>query len=741
VAKWAEKGKVTAKEPIRKKFQELEEIFSDYHTVSQESRKEKINAGLALLSSLEDEAQPKWQENPLQCLKGVGPKGAKTLSRIGLETIEDIIYYFPRCYEDRSRIVPISELRYGEIATIKGKVLASSIIRPRKKMEILTVKIGDGSGIIGAVWFNQAYLEKVFPPGTNVILTGKVGRFGRFQVGSASYEVLGSEEKDIVHTGRIVPVYALTSGLTQRWLRSFLKRVVVEYAPELPDALPSQIRKKHGLSSLSEAIAGIHFPSSEEEKDKARERLIFEEFLLICLALKKRKKKTERGISHRSPGKLFEEVRRLLPFKLTKAQRKAIAEIKEDMSSVTPMQRLLEGDVGSGKTIVAISALLCAVESGSQGVLMAPTEILAEQHFLTIGRLLASIGVKAALLIGSMSPEMKGETKREIEAGEINIIIGTHTLIQERVRFSHLGLVVIDEQQRFGVEQRKILREKGVNPDLLLMSATPIPRTLALTLYGDMDISIITELPAGRRPVATHWVKEKSREDVYKFVSEEVRQGRQAYIVCPLIEESPALGVKSAMELAKHLQREIFPELKVGLLHGRMKGKEKEAIMKSFKEREKDILVSTTVIEVGIDIPNASVMVIENADRFGLAQLHQMRGRVGRGNYQSYCIMIAEPNTEEGERRLKIMTETTDGFRIAEEDLTLRGPGELFGSHQSGMPELRIGDIASDMKLMELARREAGLILATDPELQGGEYYLLRQTLNRRFPTPVASGD
>jgi ATP-dependent DNA helicase RecG len=613
-------------------------------------------------------------------------------------------------------------------------VLASDLRRSKKGLEILEVAVRDGSGIIYAVWFNQGYLKKIFSTGANIILTGKVDRFQKLQIVSPSYEVLEEEKGETIHTGRIVPLYSLTSGLTQRWLRSFLKRIIAEYVPRLPEALPSMMRKKYGLCELSEAITNIHFPLNEEKKGESRKRLVFEEFLLLQLALKMRKKKTGKGISHKAKGKLFEEVERSLPFKLTKAQRKAIAEIKKDMSSPTPMQRLLEGDVGSGKTIVAVSALLSAVESGSQGALMVPTEILAEQHFFTLQRLLLPCGVKVALLIGSMSPAMKEEVKKEIEAGEINIIIGTHTLIQERVEFTRLGLVIIDEQQRFGVEQRKILREKGINPDLLLMSATPIPRTLAMTLYGSLDISTITELPAGRRPVVTYWAKEEERENIYKFVAEEAKQGRQAYIICPLIEESPALQVKSALALTEHLQKKVFPRLKVGLLHGKMKGKEKEAIMKSFKEREKDILVSTTVIEVGIDIPNASVMVIENAERFGLAQLHQMRGRVGRGDYQSYCIMIADPDIEESEKRLKIMTETTDGFRIAEEDLALRGPGEFFGRHQSGMPELRIGDITSDMKLMELTRREAGLILLTDPELKNGEYYLLGKTLKERFP-------
>ncbi len=668
----------------------------------------------------------------------MGPQRAKTLSRIGLETIEDIIYYFPRCYEDRSNLKPINRIQVGKTETIKGKVLASGLKKPRPRLEILKVAISDGTGIVYAVWFNQSYLQKSFPVGTAVILSGRVDRFREIQIVNPAYEILAGDEEDLIHTGRIVPIYSLTEKLTQRRLRSLIKDVLDKYANRLPDILPENMRRRHSLIDLPRAIIHIHFPESEEDKESARYRLVFDEFffLQLGLALSKAGKIRSKGIGHKASGKLSQRLKELLPFKLTTAQERVIEEVRADMEKDRPMSRLLQGDVGSGKTVVAASALLTAVEGGFQAALMVPTEILAEQHFLNLQRWLLPLRVKVALLIGSLSPRMKRESLKEIESGQADIVVGTHALIQEKIKFSRLSLIIIDEQHRFGVKQRAALREKGVEtPDVLLMTATPIPRTLALTVYGDLDISTLDELPPGRMPVATYLVGEKDRPGAYKFLEEEIKKGRQAYIVYPLIEESEKLEVKAATEMARHFQRDIFPHLRVGLLYGRMKGEEKEKVMQLFKEGRIDILVSTTVIEVGIDIPNASIMVIENAERFGLAQLHQMRGRVGRGDYQSYCLMLGSPASQEGRKRLQVMTETSDGFRIAEEDLELRGPGEFFGIRQSGMPELRIGDIASDMKLMELARREAGLILAADPELRDGEHYLLRQTLNRRFPT------
>ncbi len=670
-------------------------------------------------------------------MKGVGPKRAQVLSRIGIETLSDLLYYFPRRYEDRSHLKPISQVQTGTVETIKGEVLTSGVEKRRRRLEILKVAVDDGTGIIYAVWFNQSYLKKSFPVGAAVVLSGRVDRFRELQLINPAYEVLAGDEEDLIHTGRIVPIYSLTERLTQRWLRSLIKKAVSEYAGQFPDMLSSQLKKQYSLINLSSAISSIHFPESEEDKEGARRRLVFDEFLLLQLglALSKRRKTAGRGIRHRAKGELFQKVKEYLPFLLTSAQEKVIEEVRADMEREAPMNRLLQGDVGSGKTVVAISALLRAVEGGFQAALMVPTEILAGQHFLTLQRWLLPPGIKVTLLIRSTGPKMKAQAKEEIESGQSDIIVGTHALIQEKVKFSKLGLIIIDEQHRFGVRQRATLRRKGLQPDVLVMTATPIPRTLALTVYGDLDISTIDELPPGRRPVATYWAEERNRSGVYKFIEEQIKEGRQAYIVCPLIdsERGEKLEVKAATQMAEHFRKSVFPHLRIGLLHGRMKGEEKERVMQSFNAREIDILVSTTVIEVGIDVPNASIMLIEEADRFGLAQLHQLRGRVGRGDYQSYCIMIGKAASEEARRRLQVMTETTDGFRVAEEDLELRGPGEFFGTKQSGFPELRIGNIVSDMKLMEVARQEALSLVKDDPRLEKSGHRLIKQNLIDRF--------
>ena len=752
---WGERGRESCSARSRRAaFKELIETFAAYRSLSRGEREKRIKKALRIVAELEKEAKgeepkpegesgihqrqgwPDWTGKPVQYMKGVGPKRVKVLSRLGIETIGDLIYYFPRRYEDRSRLTPINQIQAGKTETIKGKVLASGVEKLRPRLKLLKVAIDDGTGIVYAVWFNQSYLQKYFPAGTTVILSGKVDRFREIQLVNPAYEILTGDERDLIHTGRLVPIYSLTGRLTQRSLRSLIKEALDKYAHRLPDILPATIRKPHSLINLPRAIVHIHFPESEEDEDVARCRLVFDEFffLQLGLALSKERKVRGRGIRHKVPGKLWEKLKEVLPFALTAAQEKVIEEARTDMEKEAPMNRLLQGDVGSGKTIVATFALLTAVEGGFQAALMVPTEVLAEQHFLNLQRWLLPLKVKVTLLIRSISPRMRRESLEEIESGESDIIVGTHALIQEKIKFSRLSLVIIDEQHRFGVRQRAALKGKGIKtPDVLIMTATPIPRTLALTVYGDLDISTIDELPPGRRPVATYWVGEKGRPGVYRFIEEEIKKGRQAYIVYPLIEKSEKLEVKAAAEMAEHFQRDIFPELKVGLLHGRMKGEEKEKVMQSFKEGKVNILVSTTVIEVGIDIPNASLMVIEEAERFGLAQLHQMRGRVGRGDYQSYCLMLGSPASEEGRKRLQVMTETSDGFQIAEEDLELRGPGEFFGTRQSGIPELRLGNIVSDMKLMELARRQAFSLVKEDPRLQKPEHYLIRECLRERF--------
>jgi len=618
---------------------------------------------------------------------------------------------------------------------VLGKVLARGVKKTWKGMNILRVAIDDGTGIIYATWFNQPYLEKQFPVGSKVILSGRVDVHEDIQIANPAYEILG-DNQEMLEAGCIVPIYPLTKDINQRQMRKICKSGIEKFSADISEFLPYSIRKRYELMNLPLALRKIHFPETESDWDDARRRLIFDEFFLLELALARRKhgRLEEEGIRHVSGGRLFEKFKEMLPFPLTRAQLRVIEEIRRDMAKPRPMTRLLQGEVGSGKTIVAIGASLTAVEGGYQSVLMVPTEVLAEQHFITLQTFLLPLGLRVNLLMRSISQKMREETMKEIEDGESHITIGTHALLEEKVRFPRLGLVVVDEQHKFGVRQRETLKKKGFKScDLLMMSATPIPRSLAMTVYGDLDISTIDELPPGRQEINTYLVSEEERSAVYDFIREEVKLGRQAYIVYALIEESATPHLKAATKMAEHLSKDIFPEFRVGLLHGQMRGKGKEEVMGNFKKREIDVLVSTTVIEVGVDIPNASIMVVENAERFGLAQLHQMRGRVGRGDYQSYCILIGKPGSEEARRRLEVLTQTTDGFQIAEEDLQLRGPGEFLGTRQHGMPELRIANISSDMKLLEVARKEAFSILSDDPGLDEPRHRNLRILLQTKY--------
>lgn len=668
----------------------------------------------------------------IQYIKGVGRERAKILEKLGIRTLKDAFYYLPRRYEDRRFLRPIAQLRYGKTETVKTKIASVELIE-RKGLKILELTLSDGTGVLKAKWFNQPYLKKVFKPGQELIVSGLVKRNNFWGIGfemeNPDYEFI-EEDDETVHTARIVPVYSLTKGITQRQLRRIMFSVVNEHSHSIEDFLPEGLLREIDLPPLRDSLSNVHFPSDSLDPDTLNEfrtpyqrRLAFDEIFLFQtgLSILRRNKTFSKGIAFKSSGSLIERLRASLSYKLTGAQERVLKEILEDMRRPHQMNRLIQGDVGCGKTIVALMAMLFAVEDGYQAALMAPTEILAEQHYINIHRLVEDLGLKIALI----SRGVDDRPLDLIEKGEIDIIVGTHALLEENIRFKKLGLVIIDEQHRFGVMQRSRLRSKGDFPDVLVMTATPIPRTLALTLYGDLDYSIIDELPPGRSPVITKVMYQSQKTELYKLIREEVRKGRQVYVVYPVIDESEELNLKSAIQ-GKEAFEKLFPDFRVGLLHGRLKPSQKEEIMTAFKEHRIDILVSTTVIEVGIDVPNATLMVIVHAERFGLSQLHQLRGRVGRGSEQSYCILLAyEPLSEEARQRLKAMEQYSDGFSIAEQDLLIRGPGEFFGTRQSGMPDLRIANIVRDGALIPVAKEIANELIKRDPELKG--YPLLRE--------------
>lgn len=584
--------------------------------------------------------------------------------------------------------------------------------------------------------------------GQRIILYGKVEQHDRLQITQPEYELLKGDDTDSIHIGRIVPVYAASAGLSQRYMRTLTFAAVTNYAKSLAEKMPTYIMAREKLVDIRFAVRNIHFPGSFDNLEKAYRRVVFDEFFLLQLALAvKRKgvKLNEEAPSHTTAGKLVEAFNRDLRFELTAGQKKAIADIGRDMSSGRPMNRLVEGDVGSGKTIVAAYGLVLTAQNGFQGCIMAPTEVLARQHFITLSEMLMPLGLNVALLIGGINDDAKNGIVSEIRAGNIDIVVGTHALIQEKVEFKQLGLAVIDEQHKFGVTQRATLRQKGYSPHILVMTATPIPRTLAMTVYGDLDISIIREMPKGRKPIATYWVEETKRDDVYRFVKEELVGGRQAYVICPLIDGGQRPGFKGqgegAIGMFEKLKSDVFRDFEVGLMHGRLPSKEKDNIMQDFKKKKIQVLVSTIVIEVGIDIPNATIMLIENAERFGLSQLHQLRGRIGRGEHESFCILLADPKTEEAAKRLKAMEGTLDGFQIAETDLDIRGPGEFFGTRQHGLPEIRFGNIVKDFDIMEAARREAFGLVDRDPGMSEEHHRLLGGELELRFKNKLRRVD
>jgi ATP-dependent DNA helicase RecG len=671
-------------------------------------------------------------QSSLQYLKGVGPRRAADLQRVGLRSVEDLLYRFPIRYEDRGAFQTIASLRPGVAASVIGEVVSCGI-RPtrRPRFKIFEMLVRDRTGSLRAIWFNQPFLNDVFHPRQRVILYGKLELTSHgIQLQSPQYEILPAEgeplaetpsephDEETLHTGRIVPVYEKTGNLTTKMQRVLVHNALIQLPDTLPDPLPPDVRKRQRLVDRRTALGDVHFPPEgtsitelNQFRSPAQRRLIFEEFFLFQLGLVLRKRRSDSERKPRSvtiTDEVREAARRVLPFRLTGDQKKVIAEIVDDMKRPHPMNRLLQGDVGSGKTIVALMAALVAMENGFQVAFMAPTEILAEQHFITIRRLLETSRFRMTLLTGATPARKRREILGELGGGSIQLVVGTHALVEDPVAFRELGLVIIDEQHRFGVMQRAALRAKGMHPDVLVMTATPIPRTLALTTYGDLDVSVMREMPPGRHPIKTIAKPETRREEIYEFVRQQLDAGRQAYVIYPLVEESEKVDLRAATEMADHLAQDVFPAYKVALLHGRLKQDAKERVMQAFARGEIHILVSTTVVEVGVDVSNASVMLVEHAERFGLSQLHQLRGRVGRGPHQSFCVLLYQsPLTDHGRERLKALTETTDGFVIAERDLSLRGPGDFFGTRQSGMPTLRAGDLLRDHQLMEEARREA----------------------------------
>lgn len=697
-------------------------------------------------------SQPQHFKNrlltPIQYVKGVGPKRAKLFEKKGILTVEDGLYFLPRSYEDRRHLKKISELMAGGKETGFGEILLSgTAFYQNKKKRVFEVVVGDGSGTITLKWFrgNERYLKERFKKGQRMIFSGEVRWFNyQKEIHHPDVEIVeGDIEEDYLNFKRIVPIYSETEGLYQRTLRRLLKSIVDGYSDELTSPIPEEIVERQNLIDFSEAFRRVHFPPDGESIEKlnlqrsdGHRRIIFDEFffLELGLALKKRGVTLETGISFKTGGTLSQKLLNQLSFQLTRAQERALAEIVEDMEKPHPMNRLIQGDVGSGKTIVALLASLRAVEFGYQAAIMAPTEVLAEQHYLTIHRWVEPLGVGVALLTSNIKGSEREEIYDRIRRGEVQIVIGTHAVIQEQVEFHRLGLAIIDEQHKFGVVQRGLLKKKGGNPDVLVMTATPIPRTLAMTIYGDLDISLIDEMPPGRLPVETKVFTESARNRVYRIVEEEVKKGRQVFIVYPLVEESEKLDLMDATQMAEHLQKDVFPGFRIGLLHGRMKSDEKEAIMGEFKERAIHILVATTVIEVGIDIPNASIMVVEHAERFGLSQLHQLRGRIGRGQYPSKCILLAQyRSSEEAKIRLRAMEQTNDGFKIAEQDLELRGPGEFFGIRQSGLPDFRVAHLIRDTPILIEARKEAFRLVQGDPDLEKPSHSVLKDVLKKRW--------
>jgi len=691
-------------------------IYQELALLPAEKEEEALSVSLAPKSNREASL-----DMPIQYMKGVGPKRAALFQNMGIHNIGDLLFFFPREYQDRRSITLIAQAPIDSLVSVRGKIIKLDVLRPRPRMVILKAWIQDDSGIIPAIWFNQSFLQKQLIPGREIMVRGRVERkYGQVQLQVQDYEWI-EDEGD--RQGKIVGIYRLTENLNQKTLRNVITLAWQKYGHLIGEVIPSFILEKRSLMGRKETVESLHFPDSFAKQEMAHRRMAYEEFLLLQLTLiKNGGLHAKAGIAHSSAPDILERFTSTLPFNLTGAQQRVVGEIYADMERPEVMARLVQGDVGSGKTIVAGAAVCKAAAGGYQSALMAPTEILAQQHARSLSPILASLGLKVGLLTGSTSKAQRQEILQAAAEGQLDLLIGTHTLIQSNVNFARLGLAITDEQHRFGVMQRAMLGDKGESPDVLVMTATPIPRTLALTLYGDLNLSVIDELPPGRKKIKTYAVSYEYEDRIFAFLEKEMAKGRQIFVICPLVEESEKLDLESAEELAAHLQNDVFTKRKVGLLHGRMKPKEKEKIMQELCAGEINILVSTTVIEVGIDIPNATVMLIRDAERFGLAQLHQLRGRIGRGAEQSFCVLMSDSHSQVAKERLKIMSESEDGFMIAEADLKLRGPGEFFGIRQHGLPELRVANLFQDGRILEEAREDAFELMALDKEQKNPEF-------------------